>query len=357
MLEKPSLKTTIRDPGFRRDDDAKNRAVNSSRLVEPTPEALAEAGARVRRGGLVAFPTETVYGLGADATQGLAVAAIYSAKGRPSFNPLIIHVESALNAAQLVTFTPLAERLAEAFWPGPLTLVLPRTLACPVADLAGAGLATLAVRVPAHPVALAFLRAAARPVAAPSANPSGTLSPTRAEHVMAAFDESVVPFVLEGGPGAVGLESTVVDLTEDTPTILRPGGVTREALERIVGGRVRVAHEDPTAPRSPGMLARHYAPGKPVRLNARAVEPDEALLAFGPDAAIPGGVARVNLSPRGDLVEAAAHLFSMMRTLEQTPCRRMAVMPIPDEGLGLAINDRLRRAAHPATEGTDEGGT
>ena len=307
--------------------------------------SIDEAARLIREGELVAFPTETVYGLGGDATNERAVARIFEAKGRPHFNPLICHVLDADQARRLVRWNATAQRLAERFWPGPLTLVLPREDNSPIALLATAGLDTAAVRAPAHPIAQALIRAAGRPIAGPSANRSGTVSPTRAEHVAQSLGNRV-KLILDGGPCEVGLESTVLDLTTDTPTLLRPGGATREAIEAVIGP-VALSDALPSgdaAHKSPGQLASHYAPSRPVRLNATSVAADEALLAFGPHP--PAGAHRVlNLSPDGDLTEAAANLFAMLRALDRPEVERIAVMPLPETGLGLAINDRLRRAA------------
>jgi L-threonylcarbamoyladenylate synthase len=303
--------------------------------------AIARAGRILAEGGLVAFPTETVYGLGGDATSDSAVAAIFKAKGRPSFNPLIAHVGSLDQAATLVELDSDAHLLAERFWPGPLTLVLRRRPDSPVSLLASAGLDSVAVRMPDHPVALALIRAAGRPLAAPSANRSGRVSPTRAEHVAQCL-QGRIAMVLDGGPCRVGVESTVLDLSEQPPTLLRPGGITAEELDAVLGHPIRRALATPDAPRSPGQLESHYAPALPVRLNAQGAEAGEALLGFGP---APGCI--FNLSPKGDLSEAAAHLFAMLRALDRPDYRGIAVMPIPEKGLGLAINDRLRRAAAP----------
>lgn len=303
--------------------------------------AVARAARVLAEGGLVAFPTETVYGLGGDAASDSAVAAIFAAKGRPSFNPLIAHVASLEQAAALVELTPAARLLAARFWPGPLTLVLRRRPDCPVSLLASAGLDSVAVRMPDHPVALELIRAAGRPLAAPSANRSGKVSPTRAEHVAECLGGRV-PLVLDGGPCRVGVESTVLDLTEEPPTLLRPGGVTAEQIEEVLGTTLRRALETPDAPRSPGQMESHYAPALPVRLEAETAEPDEALLGFGP-----APHCTLNLSPRGDTMEAAAHLFAMLRALDRPEYAGIAVMPIPETGLGPAINDRLRRAAAP----------
>jgi L-threonylcarbamoyladenylate synthase len=293
-----------------------------------------------------------VYGLGADATNDRAVASVFAAKGRPHFNPLICHYPDAAAAFRHVEANEAARALAARFWPGPLTLVLPRRVECPVALLAGAGLDTLAVRVPAHPVALALLRRVERPVAAPSANRSGAVSPTTAAHVLDGLGGRIAA-VLDCGPSPVGVESTVLDLTGGGPFLLRPGGVTVEALEAVIGrvgrGITPAAAEASRTLRSPGLLVSHYAPRLPVRLDAVAVRPDEALLAFGP--ALPGAGAQFDLSPSGDAAEAAARLFAGLRSLDAAGARLglvgIAVMPVPDAGLGLAINDRLQRAAAP----------
>jgi L-threonylcarbamoyladenylate synthase len=315
------------------------------KVVEPTATAIEEAARLLRNGGLVAFPTETVYGLGGDATSERAVAAIFEAKGRPRFNPLIAHVPGVADAPRFVRWNDLAEKLAAKFWPGPLTFVLPRAERSPIALLATAGLDTVAIRAPSHPVAQALIRAAGLPLAAPSANRSGAVSPTRAEHVAESLGERV-PVILDGGPCHVGVESTVLDLTGATPVLLRPGGATREAIETVVG-RIALSDALPdgaSARSSPGQLKSHYAPSRPVRLEATAVSADEGLLAFGPRPPA-GAMLTCNLSPAGDLAEAAANLFSQMRALDRPGIGRIAVMPIPHTGLGLAINDRLRRAA------------
>ena len=313
--------------------------------------SIAQAARLILEGGLVAFPTETVYGLGGDATNERAVAAIFEAKGRPQFNPLISHVLGPDEAKRLVRWSDTADRLAARFWPGPLTLVLPRAKESPIALLATAGLDTVAVRAPAHPMAQALIRAVGRPLAGPSANRSGAVSPTRAEHVAESLGDRV-KMILDGGPCAVGLESTVLDLTTAAPTLLRPGGATREAIEAVIGpiGLSDAIPSGDSARKSPGQLESHYAPARPVRLNASTVTADEGLLAFGPD--VPSGaLLTLNLSPRGELAEAAANLFVMLRALDRPDIGRIAVMPIPQTGLGLAINDRLRRAA--ADDGTD----
>ena len=313
-------------------------------IVEATAGAIAAAAQALRRGELVAFPTETVYGLGADATNGRAVAAIFTAKGRPRFNPLIAHVPDVAAVERLARLGELGRKLAAAFWPGPLSLVMAKREGCPVSDLATAGLDTIALRVPSHPVAQALLRAADRPVAAPSANRSGHVSPTTAAHVEADLGAHVA-MILDGGPTSVGLESTVVDVTGDEAVILRLGGVSREAIARVLGvSAIARAEGEPGRPSSPGMLARHYAPKAKLRLEARDVRQGEALLAFGPALPEHSGPI-VNLSPSGDLVEAAANLFAALRTLDGSGAAAIAVMPIPNEGLGEAINDRLRRGA------------
>ncbi|MSO80224.1 MAG: threonylcarbamoyl-AMP synthase [Alphaproteobacteria bacterium] len=317
--------------------------MTGSPTIRPAdPDAIEAATAVLREGGLVAFPTETVYGLGADATNERAVAAIFLAKDRPRFNPLIAHYATADGPGRDVVLDGRARRLAAAFWPGPLTLVLPRRADTRLAELASAGLASAAVRVPAHPVARALIAAAGVPLAAPSANRSGEPSPTLAEHVAASLGERV-GLILDGGACAVGLESTVVDLTGPFPAILRHGAVTAEDVAALVGPLVH-AEDDAGRPKSPGRLARHYAPRTRLRLDARDVAAGEALLAFGPDG-LPGAAVTMNLSPAADLTEAAANLFAMLRALDASGCAGIAVMPIPGHGIGRAINERLRRAA------------
>jgi L-threonylcarbamoyladenylate synthase len=308
-----------------------------------SPEAIAEAANFLRSGRLVAFPTETVYGLGADATNARAVGAIFAAKGRPRFNPLIVHVPSMDAVSALGHITETGRKLAAAFWPGPLTLVLAKRPNCPVADLATAGLDTIAVRIPAHPIGRALLDAAGVPIAAPSANRSGHVSPTTAEHVVADLGDRVA-MILDGGATAVGLESTVVDVTGTEPIILRLGGVAREDIARALGRSIALARDENVRSSSPGMLARHYAPATTLRLDARDVRDGEALLAFGKNVPRHAG-STINLSPSGDLAEAAAHLFAALRSLDASGATAIAVMPIPAYGLGEAINDRLRRAA------------
>jgi L-threonylcarbamoyladenylate synthase len=334
----------------------------TTETLAPDTAGIARAALLLRAGRLVAFGTETVYGLGADATDATAVAGIFTAKGRPRFNPLICHYPDA-DAAFAQVVPNDAARLLAALWPGPLTLVLPRRPDCPVALLTGAGLDTLAVRVPAQPAALALLRAVGRPVAAPSANRSGRVSPTSAAHVLAELGGRIAA-VLDSGPCPVGVESTVLDLSGARPALLRPGGVTQEAIEALIGPVAHGAAPGAAhgaapgaapggAPRSPGMLASHYAPALPVRLQADAVRPDEALLAFGP--ALPGAGLVFQLSDAGDPTEAAARLFAGLRWLDtaalQAGLARIAVMAVPETGLGRAINDRLRRAAAPRDAG------
>ena len=318
--------------------------------ILPAGEAAVAAAARcLAAGGLVAFPTETVYGLGADATNPAAIARLYQAKGRPAFNPLIAHVGDLGAAMRIARFDERAMALAEAFWPGPLTLVLPKTKDCAVADLATAGLETIAIRVPAHAIAREILRAFGGPVVAPSANLSGHVSPTTAAHVQSDL-MGRIDLIVDGGPVEVGVESTIVGCF-DEPMLLRPGGLPRGEIERVLGRALVQPPEDTDSdtgqPLAPGMLASHYAPRTPVRLDAERVEAGEALLAFG-SYAVPGvdaAAAVMNLSARGDLNEAAANLFGYLRSLDTKGAHTIAVMPVPHHGLGEAINDRLRRAA------------
>jgi L-threonylcarbamoyladenylate synthase len=326
-------------------------ALLTTRVLKADAAAIAEAARILAAGGLVAFPTETVYGLGADAGNGEAIARLYAAKGRPAFNPLIAHVASAAAARKLARFDAAAERLAAAFWPGPLTLVLPKAADCPIAALASAGLDSIAVRLPQHPVAQELLRAFGGPVVAPSANRSGHVSPTTAAHVLADLGRRI-DLIVDGGATPVGLESTIVACLGESfgePALLRPGGVPRAAIEQVLGASLADASAPggQTAPRAPGMLASHYAPRTRLRLEATHVAPGEALLAFGAALAehAADAVKVLNLSPRGDLIEAAANLFSHLRALDAAHAETIAVMPIPHHGLGEAINDRLRRAA------------
>lgn len=314
--------------------------------AKATEAAIASAAGHLRAGRLVAFPTETVYGLGADATNGRAVARIFAAKSRPRFNPLIVHVLDAATAATHVVFTPLAHRLADAFWPGPLTLVLDKRDTSPLSDLVTGGLSSVAVRAPSHPIARALLTATDRPLAAPSANRSGRISPTLAAHVEAEFGDELA-MILDGGPTAHGLESTILDARGEAPVLLRPGAVTVEAIEAALGVKIVRCSPDAERPNAPGQLTSHYAPRAGVRLEAHDIRPGEALLAFGPTPLPTQRGPVINLSPAGDLAEAAANLFAALRDLDASGAEAIAVMPIPAEGLGEAINDRLRRAAAP----------
>jgi L-threonylcarbamoyladenylate synthase len=319
--------------------------MSRARVLPADPHAVAEAADILRAGGLVAFPTETVYGLAADAASDAAVAALYAAKSRPARNPLIVHLAGRAAVEPLAHLDGRAERLAARFWPGPLTLVLRRRADAPVSALATAGLATVAVRVPAHPVAVALLQAVRLPIVAPSANRSGRVSPTTAQDVAAELADAI-DLILDAGPCPIGVESTVVDLSEpDRPVLLRPGGVPRAALEEYLGPLAEPTRDEPR-PRSPGRFTSHYAPSLPVRLDALEVEPDEALLAFG--ACVPrGAFVTFNLSPSGDVAEAAHRLYALLRAADRSGAKRIAVVPIPAEGLGEAIRDRLRRAAAP----------
>jgi L-threonylcarbamoyladenylate synthase len=341
---------------------ARNRAVMSgrtpdekdpiaTRVMAAESAGIAEAVRVLRAGGLIAFPTETVYGLGADANNGEAVARLYAAKGRPQFNPLIAHVADRAAAERVGMIGPAAQRLADAFWPGPLTLVVPKMADCGISALALAGLDTVAVRVPALPIARELLRVFGGPIVAPSANRSGHVSPTTAQHVQEDLTGRV-DLILDGGPTAVGLESTIVACVADRPVLLRPGGISRKDIERVLGGPLEsavdaVEENGAAQPAAPGQLASHYAPRTPVRLNIQSVSEGEALLAFGTP--LPAGteraVAVLNLSETGDLVEAAANLFAHLRRLDTSGAKWIVAVPIPDQGLGEAINDRLRRAA------------
>jgi L-threonylcarbamoyladenylate synthase len=317
-------------------------------ILQANEAAVADAARSLRDGGLVAFPTETVYGLGADASNAGAIARLYEAKGRPAFNPLIAHVGDLAAAQRIARFDAQATLLAQAFWPGPLTLVLAKAPGCAVAHLATAGLDTIAVRVPAHRIAREILRAFGGPVVAPSANLSGHVSPTTAAHVQSDL-AGRIDLIIDGGAVEVGVESTIVGCF-DAPMLLRPGGVPRSEIERVLGQALlrppNDADSDSGQPLAPGMLASHYAPRTKVRLNADRLEAGEALLAFGPHV-ISGVKASdlMNLSPCGDLNEAAANLFGYLRALDARGAHAIAVMPVPHHGLGEAINDRLRRAA------------
>ncbi len=303
------------------------------------PEAVAEAARRLRAGELVAVPTETVYGLAGDATHGDAVARIYVAKGRPSFNPLIVHVPDLAHAERLATFNTCARALAARFWPGALTMVLPVRADSGLSSLVTAGLDTVAIRVPAHRAMQAILAACDRPLAAPSANASGKISPTRAEHVAASLHDRI-PLIIDDGATGLGLESTIIALADDAIHLLRPGPITPAELEAASGLPVIERAPDDSAITAPGQLLSHYAPAKPLRLAADAPAPDEFMIGFG---AIPGDV---TLSAHGDLHEAAAQLFDLLHRADASTKPRIAIAPIADQGLGFAINDRLRRAAH-----------
>ena len=316
--------------------------------IDPDATGIARAAAMLRAGQLVAFPTETVYGLGADARQGEAVAGIYEAKGRPSFNPLIAHVADLAHAEEIGVFNAAARTLAEHFWPGPLTLVVPLKPDTHISALATAGLDSIALRVPSHPVAREILQAAGTPIVAPSANRSGRVSPTEADHVWADLNGRI-DAIVEGWSTPVGVESTIVSCLGAEPSLLRPGGVTRDEIEHILGHALAESSAEAEKPVAPGLLESHYAPHAAVRLNAIEIMPGEAALLFGPEppSGLDAAKAHLNLSYRGDLREAAANLFSMLRRLDVSGVARIAVMPIPSEGLGEAIEDRLKRAAAP----------
>jgi L-threonylcarbamoyladenylate synthase len=315
-------------------------------IAPASPETIAEAAGYLRAGQIVAFPTETVYGLGADATNAEAIARLYAAKGRPLINPLIVHVAALEEASPLARMTPLAETLAAAFWPGPLTLVCERAPSSPVPLIVSAGLDSVALRLPSHETARALIAATGRPIAAPSANRSGRLSPTAAADVAADFPAGEVAIILDGGAARHGLESTIVDVQGDEPRLLRPGAVAAEAIAACLGRPVQRAEQDADRPQAPGGLLSHYAPRADVRLDAAGAKPGEALLAFGPGPR-PAHEPTINLSPRGDLVEAAANLYAALRRLDANGAGMIAVEPIPNHGLGEAINDRLARAAAP----------
>jgi L-threonylcarbamoyladenylate synthase len=302
---------------------------------------IAAAAQALREGGLVAFPTETVYGLGADATNDAAVARVYAAKDRPSFNPLIVHVESAEAAFRLGQFSDEAKALAHSFWPGPLSLVVPRAAGCPVSLLASAGLDSIALRVPAHPMALDLLKVVERPVVAPSANPSGRISPTSPDHVRRHLKDKVA-MVLDGGRCKVGVESSVVSFLEDGAKLIRHGGLPRAEIEKALGHAIAV-ETHAARPHAPGQLTSHYAPQAELRLNADGPRAGEAYLGFGPL----HNHGPWTLSRSGDLVEAAASLFRLLHEIDATGVARIAVAPVPHQGLGEAINDRLQRAAAP----------
>lgn len=312
---------------------------NASHIHSLTSENIAIAANVLKAGDLVAFPTETVYGLGADATNGLAVAKIFDVKGRPYFNPLIVHLPDIESALSVAFFGKQAEALAQKLWPGALTLVLARRPDTKLSQLVSSGLSTVALRVPAHEGTRSLLKEVGRPIAAPSANRSGRMSPTTAQHVRAAFDDEVT-VILDGGPCQIGIESSVIDLSDGKPTLLRPGGVPLEVLENALGQVITTSMCSIDNPRSPGILGPHYSPSIPLHLDTLLSGPGEALLAFGQ---VTG--ATLNLSASGDLREAAANLFAHLHTLDDGQYSSIAVTPIPDDGLGRAINDRLRRAA------------
>ncbi len=318
-------------------------------ICNATPETIAKAATLLREGKLVAFPTETVYGLGADATNNNAVAAVFDAKTRPRNNPLIIHVKDVPGAKRYAEFSEEALKLANAFWPGPLTLVLPKHANTNLSDLVSPNTTTLAVRIPDGAIASALLKACNFPIAAPSANRSGHVSPTRAQHVADDLGDRVA-MILDGGPCHWGVESTVLNMTSSAPIILRTGAITKERIEAALNQSVAYSSQDTTTkgaePLSPGMTEYHYAPNATLRLGARKAEPGEAFLAFGPTEQ-PHDGPTFNLSEKADLIEAAANLYTALRSLDQSGLPTIAVMPIPHEGLGITINDRLKRAAAP----------
>jgi L-threonylcarbamoyladenylate synthase len=332
----PFLLQCVTEPGYRPAMSHRSRPAQTQ-IRAYDSAALADAAALIGAGEPVAVPTETVYGLAADATSELAVARIYAAKGRPSFNPLIVHVSDLAMARRLVAFNAVADALAMAFWPGALTMVLPRRADCPVSALASAGLPTLAVRLPSHPAMRALIGAAGVPLAAPSANRSGAISPTRAAHVLASLGGRI-PFILDAGPASDGLESTIVQPGADAVTLLRPGPVTAEMIEAVTGLPVLRPHAGGGIV-APGQLESHYAPSKPLVLACAGPEPGHFHIGFGP------GPSQRNLSERGDLVEAAACLFAALHEADASGFPAISVAPIPETGIGIAINDRLRRAA------------
>lgn len=314
-------------------------------IAAATPESIQRAAGLLRAGELVAFPTETVYGLGADATNDGAIGKVYEVKGRPASNPLIIHVAAMEEAREIAEFDRRAEILAETFWPGPLTLVLPRREKSPITRRACAGLDTVAVRIPNNKVALTLLRSCERPIAGPSANRSGRTSPTTARHVWDSLGGTVA-MILDGGLCTVGIESTVLNLAQDSPLLLRPGDVSANEIAELIGPIAEPTQASEAMPTSPGRALSHYAPALPVRLHAIGARRDEALLAFGPD--VPQGAAKtLNLSPEGDVEEAAANLYRMLIELDDPAYSGIAVMAVPEKGVGRAINDRLKRAAAP----------
>ncbi|MBP9693541.1 MAG: threonylcarbamoyl-AMP synthase [Alphaproteobacteria bacterium] len=312
-------------------------------IYTPSSDHITIAAAHLQKGEVVAFPTETVYGLGADATNSKAIDKIYKAKGRPSFNPLIIHVWGAAQAALYAEVSTKAEILMRHFWPGPLTLILPQKSDSPIVSNATAGLSSIAIRCPNHPVAQDLLRAVDLPIAAPSANRSGSISPTTAEHVSSSLGDRI-DIILSGGKSEIGLESTILDLSSERPQILRPGAILKEEIEELIGPLYDAIAAEDKVITAPGMLKSHYAPALPVKLNVHFPTEGDAFLAFGPTL-IDTQENVLNLSPTGDLDEAAKNLFAMLRALDQPHFKAIAVMPIPEIGLGIAINDRLKRAA------------
>jgi L-threonylcarbamoyladenylate synthase len=318
-------------------------SIMPAEIFEPNDQSIRNAAEILARGGILGMPTETVYGLAADATNEKAIAEIYAVKNRPEFNPLIVHVLDTEMAKNYVVWNAYAEKLASAFWPGPLTLVLPRTVGSPVSLLATAGLDSIAVRSPSHSVARDILAALGKGIAAPSANRSGRISPTTAAHVVEELGDAIY-CVIDGGACAVGIESTVISLLGNSPVLLRSGSITPEDLEAVLQEKIQVSADEKIL--SPGQMLSHYSPSIAVRLNVKDPKPDEALIAFGNK--IPFGAKKtLNLSNRGDLKEAAANLFATMRALDSPEFSGIAVMPIPDSGIGIAINDRLKRAAYP----------
>lgn len=312
-------------------------------IYTPSSDHITMAATHLQKGEVVAFPTETVYGLGADATNEKAIEKIYQAKGRPSFNPLIIHIWRQEQVALYATVSAQAESLMRHFWPGPLTLILPQKADSPITSNATAGLNSIAIRCPKHPVAQDLLRTVNLPIAAPSANLSGSISPTTAEHVSSSLGDRI-DVILSGGKSEIGLESTILDLSCDVPQILRPGAILKEEIEEIIGPLSDLMSAEDQTITAPGMLKSHYAPSLPVKLNVDFPAEGDAFLAFGPTL-IDNQDNVLNLSPTGDLNEAAKNLFAMLRALDQSHFKAIAVMPIPEIGLGIAINDRLKRAA------------